>query len=141
MGMTARAVTVTGKAQRGKKIRLPLLVIHNSPRIVHGGRSAVCDLQGNTNGAQERGCEVVSSVWLPYMKVMFILTYPNGARQTFVDYADHRGHALHPFNVAYLPLKQAKHRRVSNMAQIEVLAETSNGTWTKPQVLHFTITR
>jgi hypothetical protein len=108
---------------------------------VRGGRTTTCDIQGNTNGAQERGCEVVSTIWLPYMKVMFILTYPNGVRQTFVDISDHRGHALHPFNVAYLPPQQAKKGHAASMAQIEVVGVNSDGTWTKPQILHFTITR
>jgi hypothetical protein len=139
--MTSNVVSGAGQSQPGTKTGQAALVIHSSLRIVRGGRSTICDIPGNTNGAQEQGCEVVSSVWLPYLKVVYTLTYPNGLRQTFVDITDHRGHALHPFNVAYLPPLQARKGHPADMAQIEVVGDNSNGSWTEPRILHFAIRR
>jgi hypothetical protein len=123
---------VTGSTQRGKKITQSLLVIHHSPRVVRGGRTTTCDLRGNTNSAQERGYEVVSRIWLPYMKVSTTLTYPNRTKQTFVDYADYRVHpipvcclSLRPMLAAAKVLSQVCHRLLCQHPRLDTLS----GLW------------
>ncbi len=79
------------------------LVVHNQRRTVVGGRTTPCDLAGNTNGAIEDGCEIVSSVWVPGATVNYTLSFSDGSTLTFNDTADARGHSLHPFAIAYHP--------------------------------------
>jgi hypothetical protein len=117
------------------------LVIHNTPRTVTGGRKKACDLKGNRNGALEPGCEVVSILWLPHMKVVFTLTYPDGTKQTFSATSDARGNALHTFNVPYVPSKQAKHGQPATVVRITIIGRNKNGTWTAPEMVRFAVIR
>jgi hypothetical protein len=117
------------------------LVIHNAPRTVTGGRKKACDLKGNRKGVLEPGCEVVSILWLPHVKVVFTLTYPDGTNQTFRATSDARGNALHIFNVPYVPSKQTKHGQPGTVARISIIGMNKNGTWTAPETLRFAVIR
>jgi hypothetical protein len=118
-----------------------VLVIHNSPRTVVGGRSRPCDLAGNTKGANERGCEIVSSVSAAGAMVTYTLTYQDGSTQRFVDRADSRGHSLHPFNVVYRPSAHKGHKPHRVAARISVQADLPAGTVLGPVYVRFAVIR
>jgi hypothetical protein len=99
-----------------------------------------CDIPGNTNGAHELGCEIVSSIWLPGATVHYTLTYPDGSVETFVDVADYRGHSLHPFNVHYRP-RTPGHDRPDNVAHILVSAVSKDGLQGGPAKTRFAVIR
>jgi hypothetical protein len=117
-----------------------MLIIHNSNRTEVGGRTAPCDIAGNTNGAHEPGCEIVSSIWLPGATVSYTLTYADGSVQTFTDVADYRGHSLHPFNVRYLP-PASGHNHPANVAHIQVSAVSKDGLQSGPARTRFAVVR
>jgi hypothetical protein len=117
---------------------LPVLTIHNALRTEVGGRTAPCDLPGNTNGAHEPGCEIVSSEWLPYATVHYSIRYPDGSVQTFTDVADYRGHSLHAFNVRYRPPTPG-HDRPPNVAYIQVSAMSKEGLRGGPARTRFAV--
>jgi hypothetical protein len=116
----------------------PALQIHNKPRTVTGGRTTDCDLAGNTNGALEGGCEIVSSVSAPGATVVYTLTFADKSQETFTDTADARGHSLHPFSVAYKPPAKGPHRTV---AYISVSATLPDGTTLGPMKTRFAVQR
>ena len=120
---------------------IPALVIHNNPRTVLGGRSKACDLAGNTRGAREGGCEIVSSVSAAGAMVTYTLTYQDGSTQHFTDRADSRGHSLHPFNVAYRPPEKKGQKVVRMVARIAVRAVLSDGVTLGPVNLRFAVMR
>jgi hypothetical protein len=111
----------------------PVLQIHNKPRTVIGGRTADCDLAGNTNGALEGGCEIVSSVSAPGATVVYTLTFADKSQATFTDTADARGHSLHPFNVAFIPTT------FRSVAYISVSATLPDGTKLGPVNTRFAV--
>lgn len=106
---------------------IPILVLHNRAKTVLGGRTADCDLPGNTAGRIERGCEILSSLWLPGARVTYTVRYADDTTQTFTDTADSRGHSLHAFNVAYLP-KPAKSGLARAVVLVDVQAVLPDGT-------------
>jgi hypothetical protein len=110
------------------------LIIHNKARTEIGGRTHACDLAKNTNGAKQRGCEIVSSVSAPGATVTYTLTYADGSSQHFTDTADRRGHSLHPFNVAYRPTARS-------VARITVQATLPGGTMLGPVKVRFAVMR
>jgi hypothetical protein len=118
-----------------------VLVIHNSPRTVIGGRSRPCDLTRNTRGANEHGCEIVSSVSAAGAIVTYMLTYQDGSKQRFVDRADSRGHSLHPFNVIYQPPAHKGQKPSRVMAHISVQADLPAGTVIGPVNVRFAVIR
>jgi hypothetical protein len=117
---------------------LPTFTIHNESRTEVGGRTTPCDIPGNTNGAHESGCEIVSSFWLPGATVSYTLTYADGSVQTFTDVADYRGHSLHPFNVAYRPPTPG-HDQQDNVAYILVSAVSKDGQQGGPAKTRFAV--
>jgi hypothetical protein len=98
-------------------------------------------LAGNTNGAKERGCEIVSSVSAPGAAVSYTLTYADGSTQHFTDTADRRGHSLHAFNVAYRPAAAAGHGTGRAAATILVQATLTNGDVLVPVHVRFAVMR
>jgi hypothetical protein len=116
-----------------------LLAIHNERHTVHGGRTQACDQAGNTNGAEQPGCEIVSSEWLPHARVTYTLSYPDGTTQTFVDTADSRGHSLHAFAVHYRAPLGAVHDQVSTIVRIHVTARSQDGRRTTSSSTRFAV--
>jgi hypothetical protein len=116
-----------------------LLIVHNAPRTVTGGRIKACDARGNSLAKPEPGCEVVSSTWIPHLKVVYALTYPDGTRQTFATTSDGHGNALHAFTVQYRPSQKAKHGQPATIARISVMAMNKNGRWTAPDLIRFAV--
>ncbi|MGH2391625.1 MAG: hypothetical protein ACRDIE_25795, partial [Chloroflexota bacterium] len=117
------------------------LVVHNNARTEIGGRTQACDLAKNTNGAKQRGCEIVSSVSAPGATITYTLTYQDGSTQHFTDTADSRGHSLHPFNVAYRPAAGTGHLVVRSVAHITVLAMLPGGAMLGPVHVRFAVIR
>jgi hypothetical protein len=74
---TVTPVPATETASPTSTPIVPTLVIHNQSRTVVGGRTATRDLAGNTNGGNEPGREIVSSVFGPGATVTYTLTYPD----------------------------------------------------------------
>jgi hypothetical protein len=138
--VTAMATSTALATSTPSPTPIPALAIHNANRTVVGGRTAPCDLPGNTNGAHEPGCEIVSSIWLPGARVTYTITYADGSRQTFTDVADARGHSLHAFNVRYRPPATGHYRR-TNMARILVSAVSRDGIWRAARMTRFTVVR
>jgi sugar lactone lactonase YvrE len=120
--------------------RIPSLVIYNEWPTEVGGRTLPCDIPGNTHGAHEPGCEIVSSIWLPGASVTYTITYPDGSWQTFTDVADYRGHSLHPFNVAYLPQTSGR-TGPDHLARIMVTAVSRQGLQAGPVRTQFAVIR
>ncbi len=114
------------------------LVIHNQRRTVVGGRTTECDLAGNTNGAIEEGCEVVSTVWVPGATVDYSLSFSDGSTLTFEDTADARGHSLHPFAIAYRPAAGSS-GLARSVAYIKVSATAPDGTMVGPTTVRFAV--
>jgi hypothetical protein len=114
------------------------LVVHNQRRTVIGGRTTPCDLAGNTNGAIEEGCEVVSSIWVPGATVDYTLSFSDGSTLTFSDTADARGHSLHPFAIAYRPAAGTS-GRARSVAYIKVSATAPDGTTVGPTTVRFAV--
>jgi hypothetical protein len=69
--------------------------------------------------------------------VTYLLTYPDGTKQTFMDLADDRGHSLHIFNVAYVPPVGAAHGGASTIVRVAVVATLPDGTTLKPGKTRF----
>jgi hypothetical protein len=119
---------------------IPLLVLRNSSKTVAGGRTAACTTAKNKNGHVEKGCDVVSSMWLAGAKVTYTLTYADGSKQTFTGKADKHGNAQHVFNVAYRP-KAVKKGVARSTATITARAVLPNGTSAGSTTMHFTVQR
>jgi hypothetical protein len=100
-----------------------------------------CDIPGNTNGAVERGCEIVSSVSAPGAMVTYTLTFADKITATFTNTADFRGHSLHPFSIAYLPPVGSKHGSPPTVAYISVSATLPDGSTLGPVKTRFAVIR
>jgi hypothetical protein len=116
---------------------VPVLQIHNKPRTIVGGRTAACTIAGNTNGAMQSGCEIVSSVSGPGATVVYTLTFADKSTETFTDTADARGHSLHPFAVTYRPSTGTSR----GVAYISVSATLPDGTQLGPVKTRFAVIR
>jgi hypothetical protein len=105
-GQTAAATAITPPvvvvAQQAGTV-IPLLVLHNFMHTVIGGRTAACAVTQNSSFGMQKGCELVTSDWLPGAKVTYTVSYANGTSQVLTSTADGKGHAQGVFNVAYLP--------------------------------------
>ena len=121
--------------------RPPSLTVYNQPHTVQGGRTRACDLARNTRGAWQRGCEIVSSISVPGARVTYTVTFPNGTVRRFTDRMDSRGHSLHPFEIAYLPPKGARHGSRPTIARVMAVVLLANGTKLGPVSLRFSILR
>jgi len=121
---------------------LTVVVVHNAPRTVTGGRLASCDLLPNLKKL-EPGCIVISSISGSRARVVYTLTYPgtNGPTQVFTDTADFRGHSLHIFNAVYLPPAGAAHGSPSTVVQVSVSATSQDGTTLQAGTTRFTVIR
>jgi hypothetical protein len=120
---------------------VPVLQIHNNPRTVVGGRTTACDIPGNTNGAHEPGCEILSSVSAPGASVVYTITFADNSTLTFTDTADFRGHSLHPFAIGYLPPVGSKHGQPSTVAYISISATLPDGSILGPVKTRFAVIR
>ncbi len=142
---TATAIPPTATSTRvpptATATPVPTLIIYHNARTEVGGRKADCTIAGNTKGAHEPGCEIVSGISAPGATVVYTLKYADGATQTFTDTADFRGHSLHPFNVAYMPPKGSKHGQPATVAYITVTATLKNGTSLGPLAARFAVIR
>jgi hypothetical protein len=105
---------------------------------VVGGRTKDCDIPGNTNGAHEPGCEILSSISAPGATVVYKITLADKTVLTFTDTADSRGHSLHPFAIAYRPPMPGPARTV---AYISISATLPDGTQLGPATTRFAVMR
>jgi len=129
-GQTAAATGITPPVvvvaeQAGTVI--PLLVLHNFMHTVVGGRTAACSVTQNNTASTQKGCELVTSDWLPGAKVTFTVSYANGKTQMRTSTADAQGHAQAVFNVAYLP-KAVAHGLARSVVLISAQAMLPDGT-------------
>ena len=116
--VTTPAVVVI--AQKADTI-IPLLALRNFNHTVVGGRAAACTLKQNTSSRMQRGCELVSSDWLPGARVTYTVSYTVGKNLVVTVNADGQGHAQSVFNVACLPAA-VKHGLAREVALISARA-------------------
>ena len=122
---TATALPVT-------ETPVAVVIVHNVPRTVKGGRATICDLKTNL-AALQSGCVILSSISVQSARVVYTLTYPtlpgqSAITQVFTDTADYRGHSLHIFNVPYVPPTGALHGAPATIVQVAVTATGPDGT-------------